>query len=325
MKQEAAWLNRIYCCVPEVSIVICTHNRFQSLDRCIELMRQAVSRYAGKAEIVVVHNGGSVDLGSIAQKHDARFMRLEHGNKCAAMNCAINQTDSEYLVFADDDTFVEEDWLTRMIEPLKDGGHASVGLIRVPNSLRTPWMTEYHLSTLGHNDSLRDGRGNVIGGAMAAHRRVFDIINGFDPELGPGGLGFGEDTLFSQQMKVAKMKVAFAMKAVADHCFDAGRLSREAFLNRAVASGRSIAYIRYHWEHNEKPLAHYQAMLDHLKPNINADAQITNSHPDSPALEHEIARHMLFGECQQMMLEKARPRNYTKYGFRKAVTNWRST
>ncbi len=323
MKQEAAWLNRIYCCVPEVSIVICTHNRFQSLDRCLELMRQAVSRYAGKAEIVVVHNGGSVDLGSIAQKHDARFMRLELGNKCAAMNCAINQTDSEYLVFADDDTFVEEDWLTRMIEPLKDGGHASVGLIRVPNSLRTPWMTEYHLSTLGHNDSLRDGRGNVIGGAMAAHRRVFNIINGFDPELGPGGLGFGEDTLFSQQMKVAKMKVAFAMKAVADHCFDAGRLSREAFLNRAVASGRSIAYIRYHWEHNEKPREYYESYLQRVLPLVEADAKLTATNPEAPASENDISRHALLGECHQMLIEMNRPRNFRKRGFAKLPNDLR--
>jgi len=280
-------------------------------------MRRTVKHFDGDAEIVVVHNGGSCDARSVVEKHQARYIRLADGNKCAALNHAISQTESEIIAFADDDSYVREDWLSKMVEPIVAGGHASVGSIQVPASHRLPWMTEYHLSSLGQNDYMRTGRGDIIGGAMAFHRRVFDVIGGFDPELGPGGLGFGEDTLFSQQMKIAKMRIAYVMSAYADHCFDLSRLRRQEFLNRAVAVGRSIAYIKYHWEHNDKPLEYYESKLRHVQPLVCADAEVTESDPAAPAHEQEIARHILLGECLQMPIEKQRPRNYQKFGFTK--------
>lgn len=303
--------------MPSVSIVICTHDRLQALDGCLELMRQTIVEYGGNAEIVVVQNGSSADAGSVVERHGARYFHLEDGNKCAAMNYAVRQTDSEILAFADDDSYVREDWLSRMVEPILAGGHASVGSVQVPNSHRLPWMTEYHLSSLGQNDYMKSGRGDVIGGAMAVHRRVFDLVRGFDHELGPGGLGFGEDTLFSQQMKIAKMRIAYAMTAVADHCFDLSRLCRQEFFNRAIAIGKSIAYIKYHWEHSDKPKEYYESKMQGVRPLIEADAHLTANDPDAPALEHEMARHILLGECLQMPIEKTKPRNYRKFGLAK--------
>ena len=68
-------------------------------------------------------------------------------------------------------------------------------------------------------------------------------------ELGPGALGFWEDSLFSLQLKRAGYRFAFAADAIVEHHFDADRLSRSSFLDRAAKEGRSRAYIAHHWEH----------------------------------------------------------------------------
>ena len=49
---------------------------------------------------------------------------------------------------------------------------------------------------------------DLTGANMAFARRVLDKVPGFDRELGPGGLGFCDDTLFSLQLRTAGFRLA---------------------------------------------------------------------------------------------------------------------
>lgn len=303
--------------MPDASIVVCTRDRAESLERCLHRLQASIQFYAGSAEIVVVDNGSTDDTPAVAERWEARRIWVEEPNKSGALNAAVADTDSEYILFLDDDVLVEEPWVARMVEPLEQGGHGVVGRIVVPPERRLPWMIEYHLALMAHTDHFAAGAGDLIGASMAVHRRVFGTIPGFDTEIGPGALGFGEDTLFSLQVKTARMRIAFAHQAVGVHWFPESRLARAGFLERAVAQGRSQAYLRYHWLHEDKSDEDCAETLADVEPAVENSRQMTLASPHNPAPISEIELHNLYGLCLQYPIESRRPRNYHKHGLQK--------
>ena len=57
-----------------------------------------------------------------------------------------------------------------------------------------PWLRPWHLVCLADNSTIA-GDFNLVGGNMAFARRVLDKVPAFDVELGPGAMGFCDDTL----------------------------------------------------------------------------------------------------------------------------------
>ena len=57
----------------------------------------------------------------------------------------------------------------------------------------------------------------MCGANMAVSRRVFEQIGGFDPELGPGITGGGEESLLSWQLKRAGFRLVAAPEVQVEH------------------------------------------------------------------------------------------------------------
>jgi hypothetical protein len=89
----------------------------------------------------------------------------------------------------------------------------------------------------------------MIGANMAFHRRVLGPGVAFNVELGPGGLGFHEESLFSLQLVAAGFRLGGALEVAVEHHFDPSRLTRAGLLDIAGKMGRSRAYLEYHWLH----------------------------------------------------------------------------
>jgi hypothetical protein len=87
----------------------------------------------------------------------------------------------------------------------------------------------------------------MIGANMAFHRRVLGSKVRFDPVLGPGALGMGEETLFSYQIERCGFVIGSAFDVVVEHAFDCGRLCPAGLAKLACSMGRSEAYIAHHW------------------------------------------------------------------------------
>ena len=85
---------------------------------------------------------------------------------------------------------------------------------------------------------------------MAVGKNVFEKVPKFDPELGPGQLGFGGETLFSLQMQEAGFQIQAAFDVVVEHHPDTTRFSRKGFREMAKKRGKSAAHINYHWRHH---------------------------------------------------------------------------
>src|SRR5204863_214197 len=127
--------------------------------------------------------------------------------------------------------------------------HCLQGSSRIPSGLWRPWMDELRVY-LGSTDYLDLTRPVPLITADAAFRReVLEKVPAFDEELGPGRLGYGEDSLFGEQLRRCGFRIEYANDVVVEHHFSPDRLSRENWKRVAVAAGRSRAYVAYHWEH----------------------------------------------------------------------------
>jgi glucosyl-dolichyl phosphate glucuronosyltransferase len=151
---------------------------------------------------------------------------------------------------------------------------------------------------------------------MAFSRTVLDKVPAFDEELGPGALGFWEDSLFSFQLKRAGYRLSFSGAAIVEHHFDQSRLSRSAFLDRAAREGCSRAYVAHHWEHRTLSSPRKEAALLALQ--LAKQRMIQGKAAQSEgAPEWELDLVMHFHLYKQYLVERKRSRNYDAYGLTK--------
>ena len=234
-----------------VDIIICTRDRCEDLTATIENLQRPEVTQGHAVTLTVVDNGSSDATRQVVQEHNgsylpARYHYHREGGLASARNAGLAVTDQPWVVFIDDDVRPQAGWLAAMIEPLMARRFdAVVGTIRPAEHLRRQWMGTAIASALALNnhEPITNATPNLIGANMAFRRAVLEHVPGFDPQLDPGGLGYGGDTLFSMQLGEAGLKVGRASDAVVDHHFHADRLLRESLLSSAKGFARSRRYI----------------------------------------------------------------------------------
>lgn len=238
-----------------ISLIVATRNRAaMAYDTARRLV--GACPVAFDAEILFVDNGSSDDtaarLSSLAKENPhLKLLFQRTGGKAAALNQALGQASGDILVFCDDDVRPDPGWLEKLTAPLVTGrADAVAGAVRLAPHLERPWMREIHRSALAETSNLnRDNPETAVGANMAISRLVLAKVPAFDEELGPGAFGLWEDTLFSMQMRQAGFRLVMAADAWVEHHFEPQRLTRAAFVKRALSEARSSAYVAWHWRH----------------------------------------------------------------------------
>ena len=239
-----------------VSIIICTCNRAAALRQTLEAFRNARIPAGWKAELIVADNGSTDETSAVAgncrlPNIEVRTFREPARGKSNALNSSLDRALGEILLFTDDDVSVREDWVERMVGCLAQGGaDAAVGRIELAQHLRRSWMDPSFEGLLAVSD-FKSGAVELVGANAGFRRAVLGRVPRFDPELGPGMLGLGEETLFSWQLLEAGFKLVHAPDAVVVHQPDASRLLRGSWLASARSLGRSRAYLLYHWKQED--------------------------------------------------------------------------
>jgi glycosyltransferase involved in cell wall biosynthesis len=224
-----------------ISVVLCTAGRPRDLAATLDSLARVVPPAGVEAELVIVDNGGGDEARGVLASHQpgvlpARAVAEPRRGLSRARNRGVAESRGRVVVFIDDDVRPDDGWLAALAARL------------APHLLR-PWMTPRHRAWLASTERLDFGNvRDLIGANMAVAREVFDRVPGFDPELGAGALGFGEESLFALQMLDAGYRLAGAPQAVVEHHFDPSRLSRASWLQSARRRGEKAAYIAHHWE-----------------------------------------------------------------------------
>jgi hypothetical protein len=155
------------------------------------------------------------------------------------------------VLFIDDDVRPSPGWLAGICEPMTQNGPCAVaGGVKLAPGLLRPWMTHMHRCWLASSEWLdAESPQSMVGANMGFRREVLRRVPGFDPELGPGALGFGDETLFASQLLEAGFPIVGRLEVCVEHHFDPLRLKRESWLQAAVKRGNAMAYRGHHWEH----------------------------------------------------------------------------
>jgi len=239
-----------------ISVIICTRNRAAALDATLNALKQSERPDGMDVEILVIDNGSTDATSEVVALHRVferavTYHSEKRTGKSQALNTGLALSKGQIVVLTDDDVRPSPGWLIELSKPILAGccDAVSGSVLLAPHLVRA-WMNPLHRAWLAATDYLDASRPETaVGANMAFHRRVLSRVPGFDPELGPGKLGLWEDTLFSLQLRTAGYRLRQAPSAQVEHHFDAKRLERRAFLQRARAEGRSSAYVAWHWRH----------------------------------------------------------------------------
>ena len=210
----------------EASIIIVNYNAGEKLLACLS----GVVRSAGdNCEILVVDNA-STDNAADAIELDfpqVTLIRsqtnLSFGGGC---NLAAGRANSEYLVFLNPDTTVEDGWLEGLIRPLKRDAEtglvtAKILLADEPDRINTCGNT-IHITGIAMCRGLGLTRQDfdypqevaaVSGAAFAIRRTLFDLLGGFDEAM----FLYMEDTDLSWRARLAGWRCLYSPESVVRH------------------------------------------------------------------------------------------------------------
>jgi glycosyltransferase involved in cell wall biosynthesis len=113
---------------PEITVIVPTYNRLDSLRRC--LGRLAAQTTRRPIEIVVVDDGsddGERIAEAVAGVPNARLVRQPRRGPAAARNTGVRVARGSILCFTDDDCEPHTDWATRLADAVLGGADVVAG------------------------------------------------------------------------------------------------------------------------------------------------------------------------------------------------------
>ncbi|MEP6517897.1 glycosyltransferase family 2 protein [Microcoleus vaginatus] len=193
-----------------VSVVICTRNRPEQLERCLQSF-QKLSHLPH--EIIVVDNAPSSDATQqlVAKIPEVKYVLEPRPGLSVARNTGIDHSTGNIIAFTDDDVIVHPDWIARIAQSFQgDRVIAMTGLI-LPAELENEAQLIFQKGHTGFGWGYRPTTFDTqffdemkplavpvwrigAGANMAFRRELFDKIGYFDERLGAGASGCSEDS-----------------------------------------------------------------------------------------------------------------------------------
>ena len=108
--------------IPFVSIIVPVYNVEKHLSRCLDsLLNQSYSNF----EILLINDGSTDNSGQICDVYQAksdkiRVFHLENGGVSKARNYGIENAKGDFIQFVDSDDYVNETYISSMIDQIKD-------------------------------------------------------------------------------------------------------------------------------------------------------------------------------------------------------------
>jgi glycosyltransferase involved in cell wall biosynthesis len=175
---------------PDISVIIACLNGAATLPEALESL--AAQRWPGGWEIVLVDNGSTDASRALFAAFAARHPRLAtrlldasaHPGQYNAINFALAALPSRAFLFCDADDAVGPGWLAAMAAAL--GEHDFVAARMETGRLNPDWLRparvmaqERGLARLSYPPFCPHAGGATLG----FHRRLFETLGGFDPQL----------------------------------------------------------------------------------------------------------------------------------------------
>ena len=252
----------------DVSIVVCTYNRAESLRETLETL-VSQNRSGMNYEIIVVDNNSKDHTKKIAQSFNGQLKYVFEPKQglSYARNTGIKQATGQIIAFTDDDVIVDQNWVSNVFRCFQETQALMVAgkIERLWTCQRPAWLTEEISGPLIVQDlgPLRkrwdSGTRHTVGANMAFRRIVFEKFGFFQEELGRRGnqLIGGEDREIFRRIFESGGRIFYEPKAVVHHKVEKERLSK-SFMQRwfrdvGATLGHQIPW-RWHYSLTIAPL-----------------------------------------------------------------------
>ncbi len=238
---------------PMISAVICTHNRFRLLDKCLaSLMCQTLDQ--SQYEVIVINNRSTDDTDKIIRKYEReaclRPIYEPEIGLSIARNTGWRNARGQFIGFIDDDAVASEKWLETALAcflELKPTPAGLTGPIRLDwESARPVWINEELKVPLGKLDwgskAFKMEKGHyIIGANCFFSKQYLHRFNGFDQRLGRKKdlLLSGEETQLQNSIQTAGGVFYYHPGINVDHFVPRERTEPKWFYKRYFWGGRT--------------------------------------------------------------------------------------
>ena len=230
---------------PQVSVVVCTYNRFASLADTLKAL--AAQRCTDlRWELLVVdnnsHDGTRCMLAAFRQGHpalDCRYLFQPEQGLSHARNLGIAEACGELILFTDDDVIVSENWIQTFVDTMRAFGCDACGGYVAPIWEQPPpsWLSDRFHGFLAirmdeNGPRMLGPRDDPPFGAnMGFRRSVFDRLGGFDTALGRKGqaLAGGEEWDLFHRLQASGGQIVYDPALRVQHKVEAFRLRKGYF------------------------------------------------------------------------------------------------
>lgn len=237
-------------------LLICTRDRFASLDRTLRSVEALELPEGFRARLRLVDNGSRHPVREwLAERGWSRpdlpveVLEESRPGKSAALNRGLRDLGADLVAFTDDDMELEPGWLAAAVTRLgEDPGQALQGHIEVRTDTPLPsWFTPRCAHLVGGTPPLPDrcDLQALAGGNSFVPSAFLARAGSFREDLGPRGarVGYSEDVEWSGRLRRAGVPLRYCREAVNHHCLGSLRLRRRFFLRRQFDYSRTEVFL----------------------------------------------------------------------------------
>ncbi|MBR4489939.1 glycosyltransferase family 2 protein [bacterium] len=240
---------------PEISAVICTHNRSSLLADCINsLLNQNID--SENFEILIIDNNSNDNTKEIAadfckNHNNIKYFFEQTAGYSAPRNCGWKNASGKNVAYIDDDEIAAPNWIENILNTFQIEEHPDIigGICEIQYDETPPeWFTDSMGRTnknrqkglLNHRADSYLGCGNI-----AFKKEVLEKLNGFsnDFDMKDGFLMMGEDTDICQRAKNAGFQLYYNPEIIIYHRMNSNNYDIEKRKERTKKMGMSARFI----------------------------------------------------------------------------------
>jgi glycosyltransferase involved in cell wall biosynthesis len=240
---------------PTLSVVVCTHNRHEDLERCLE----ALAALDEAPEVIVVDSASDPPCRALVERYWSRLPGLVYVHEpkpglSRARNRGVSHANGEIVAFVDDDAAPRADWAREIVKPfVADASIGCVGgacLATFEDGVRRPrWLSDRLLQFAGitrFGHEARQARSSAewpFGANIAFRASVLEAPEPFPEQLGRNGttLLSGEEYALVERLRAAAWTIWLEPRAIVDHTVHRERCRSRYYWRRLWWAGVSRA------------------------------------------------------------------------------------
>ncbi|MBK8721528.1 MAG: glycosyltransferase family 2 protein [Saprospiraceae bacterium] len=232
-----------------ITIAICTFNRRNLLIKCLNSIK--IEKYINLFEVLIINNASTDDteqvvLEYIKNKQNFKYFYEEKIGLSIARNRAISESIGDWLVYIDDDAFLDDNYIERLLDIIKfdydciGGNYIGYSDCNIPK-----WLPK----DFGNKELVLDNFGLCnydvpCGGNVIYKKKAIINLNGFKNDFGMIGnsIAYGEETELQNRLEKNGCKIAYDPELVVFHYISPIKFTLLWQFNSIFAQGRDEVF-----------------------------------------------------------------------------------